>query len=159
MAFFFDTQFCIVAIFVIVNMRKVLLMHCGDNFHTFMKHFPVINYWYGNPAEPWICNNVILVVILQMLDNRYFCQLWCSRVIYTPTCSKSSLFSEDSFQVYPYFVVPFVCLAVVDCGCLYSSHVTFVTSFMEIGFLGSWHTDVCPCVTSSHNEVIERQEY
>jgi len=100
-----------------------------------------------------------IVVILQMFDSRYFCQSWCSRVMYTQTCSKSSLFSEDSFQVYPYFVVLFVCLAVVGCGCLYSSHVTFVTSFVEIGSLGSWHTDVCLCVTSSHSEVIERQEY
>jgi hypothetical protein len=101
-----------------------------------------------------------IVVILQMLDNRYtFCHLWCSRVVYTQTCSKSSLFSEDSFQVYPYVGVLFLCLAVVDCRCLYISDVTFVTSFMEIGCLGSWHTDLCLCVTSSHSEVIERREY
>jgi hypothetical protein len=40
---FFDTQFCIVAIFVIVNLRSVFCMQC-DHFHTVMKNFHVINY-------------------------------------------------------------------------------------------------------------------
>jgi hypothetical protein len=54
----FLTKFCIVAMFVIVNLRSVFCMQC-EHFYTFMKNFLVINYWYGDPAGPWICNNVI----------------------------------------------------------------------------------------------------